>query len=214
MREENKPEDEMEFSNNWFGGTAEKIWKNLLPQLRPQKILEVGSYEGRSACYLICNNDWSDNIELHCVDTWEGGIEHKSANINMNSVEERFEKNTGIALSRSSAVNIIKKHKGFSLNMLAELISSGFTNYFDFIYVDGSHQAPDVISDAVLCFNLLRVGGVMGFDDYTWGENLPYGKDPIRCPKISIDAFTTIFARKVRIINTPNYQLYTEKVAD
>ena len=151
---------------------------------------------------------------MHCVDTWEGGIEHKSANVNMSAVEERFEKNTGIAVSRSNTVNVIKKHKGLSLNALAGLISSGFTNYFDFIYVDGSHQAPDVISDAILCFNLLRVGGVMGFDDYTWAENLPYGKDPIRCPKISIDASTTIFARKVRIINTLNHQLYIQKVTD
>ena len=41
----------------------------------------------------------------------------------------------------------------------------------DFIYVDGSHQAHDVLCDAILSFKLLRVGGIVCFDDYLWGRS-------------------------------------------
>ena len=87
-------------------------------------------------------------------------------------------------------------------------------NYFDFIYIDGSHQAPDVLSDAVLGFKLLKIGGVMAFDDYIWQEDLPTGKDPLRCPKPGIDAFVNINMRKLDILPTPINQLYIRKCAD
>jgi hypothetical protein len=72
------------------------------------------------------------------------------------------------------------------------LVAAGKQGYFDFIYVDGSHQAPDVLADAFLSFRLLRENGVIAFDDYLWQEALPDGIDSIRCPKLAIDAFTNI----------------------
>jgi hypothetical protein len=63
-----------------------------------------------------------------------------------------------------------------------------------------------------LGFKLLAVGGVMAFDDYLWSENPGSGVDPIRCPKIAVDAFTTIFCRKLRIIQAPIGQIYIQKL--
>ncbi|KJF15764.1 hypothetical protein AXFE_33840 [Acidithrix ferrooxidans] len=62
-------------------------------------------------------------------------------------------------------------------------------------------------------FKLLRVGGVLAFDDYLWFEQLPYGQDPIRSPKPAIDAFTMIFGRKLNYIHV-GYQLYVTKTAN
>ena len=211
MTELRRIKEELEFSNNWFEVTAEKIWRVLLPQMKPKKVLEIGSFEGRSACQIIIQNDWSPEIELHCVDSWEGGVEHKS-NFDMVDIEKRFDKNIKNVRRLTGNRSSVYKHKGTSLKKLVDLIADGHTNSFDFIYIDGSHQAPDVLSDAILSFNLLKVGGVIGFDDYTWAENLSYGIDPIRTPKISIDAFTNIFIRKIRILNTSNQQVYVQKV--
>jgi hypothetical protein len=47
-----------------------------------------------------------------------------------------------------------------------------------------------------------------------WQEDLPTGTDPIRCPKIAIDAFTNIYSRKVRLIKAPLSQLYVQKISD
>ena len=83
--------------------------------------------------------------------------------------------------------------------------------YFDFIYIDGSHQAPDVLFDALLGFELLRVGGIMVFDDYLWQEPLEGGTDPIPCPKIFIDAFTNVYCKKVRVLPPSPTQLHIKK---
>lgn len=203
------------FTNDWFNATAKPVWDQIIPQLKPKRILEIGSFEGASACYLIETLTQEHDIELHCVDTWGGGIEHVEAGVNMSAVEMRFEAN--IATARSNAKHAVRfhKHKSYSDVALAKLLAEPqWRSTFDFIYIDGSHQAPDVLADAVLAFRLLRVGGVMAFDDYLWAEVLPYGKDPVRTPKIAIDAFTNIYCRKIDLLRAPLYQLYIQKIAD
>lgn len=54
----------------------------------------------------------------------------------------------------------------------------GGENKFDFIYVDGLHLSQDVLYDALLSFDLLKVGGILIFDDYLWF-------DPQHCSHIN-----------------------------
>jgi predicted O-methyltransferase YrrM len=205
------------FTNNWFESAARAVWDSIIPQINPTRILEIGSFEGASTCYLIEKVAAFKEIEIHCVDSWEGGVEHVkggSVEANMTDVESRFHENTKIAINRvRNGVQLIH-HKGYSDTVLAKLIAEGKQEYFDFVYVDGSHQAPDVLCDALLSFRLLKINGVMAFDDYLWQEQLSYGTDPIRCPKPAIDAFTNIYCRKIRIIQAPLYQLYVQKISN
>ena len=71
-------------------------------------------------------------------------------------------------------------------------------------------MAADVLSDAILSFELLKVKGIMGFDDYLW--QLPKSNTLLTNPKIAIDSFTNIFAMRTGIFNTPNHQLYIQKL--
>jgi predicted O-methyltransferase YrrM len=87
-------------------------------------------------------------------------------------------------------------------------------NYFDFIYIDGAHKAPQVLFDAVAAFRLTKIGGYIAFDDYLWSEKLPNGKDLLRCPKPAIDAFTNLYCQKLNILSAPLYQLYIQKISD
>jgi predicted O-methyltransferase YrrM len=206
-----------QYTNNWFLSAAKTVWDGLIPQINPSKILEIGSYEGASTCYLIDRLAQRKEIELHCVDTWMGGIEHGEGGVakaDMSAVEKRFLHNCNLSISKAINKVALFCHKGQSDKVLAKLISENKQNYFDFIYVDGSHQAPDVLCDAILSFRLLKPNGVIAFDDYLWAENLDYGIDPIRCPKPAIDAFTTIYCRKLKIISAPLYQLYVRKICD
>jgi predicted O-methyltransferase YrrM len=206
-----------QYTNNWFEIGAKGVWDLLIPQINPTRILEIGSYEGASTCYLIEKLAIHKDIEIHCIDTWEGGVEHKeggSSQVNMLTVENVFHHNTKIAISKVNGEVDFTIHKGFSDIELSKLIVNGKQGYFDFIYVDGSHQAPDVLCDALLSFKLLKIGGIIAFDDYLWQEPLSHGTDPIRCPKLAIDAFTNIYCRKIRIIPAPLYQLYVQKIID
>jgi predicted O-methyltransferase YrrM len=203
------------FTNSWFD-RHKAVWSPLLIELGPARVLEVGSYEGNSTTYLIETLASHRNVEIHCIDSWEGGIEHKaggSAEADMTEVEARFHHNVMVAQGGVSHEARIILHKGFSNTQLPKLLAEGKQGYFDFIYIDGSHQAPDVLLDAVLGFELLRTQGILVFDDYLWQEPLSSGVDPIRCPKMAIDAFTNIYCRKLKLISAPLGQLYMQKIS-
>ena len=214
---ENHSQGAFNFSNDWFSTTAKNHWDQLMPILNPTKILEVGCYEGASVCYLIDKLKGGAPIEIHCVDVWDGGDEiqrgHRPPE-EMAAVERRFD--TNIAYAKSLVVNPVEvvKHKEPSDAALCRLLAEGKKNYFDFIYVDGSHHAPDVLFDAVAAFRLARVGGYIAFDDYLWREDLAAGKDLIRCPKPAIDAFTTLYWNKLNIIPAALSQIYVQKIAE
>jgi predicted O-methyltransferase YrrM len=211
-----KMNSSLEFTTNWFEGTR-ATWDRFIPQINPARILEIGSYEGASACYLIDKIGSQRDMEIHCVDTWEGGVEHQSGGVyraNMGQVERRFLNNTRIASAAASHAVELIVHKGCSDVELSKLLASGKKGFFDFIYIDGSHQAPDVLCDALLSFKLLRRNGVLAFDDYLWRENTDQASDPLHCPKPAIDAFTHIFFHKTRILKAPIHQLYVQKISD
>jgi predicted O-methyltransferase YrrM len=134
--------------------------------------------------------------------------------VDLIGVEKRFNANTKLAISKVDNPVQLVIHREFSDTALSKMIAEGKKGYFDFIYIDGSHQAPDVLCDAILSFRLLKKNGVLAFDDYLWQEKLPYGIDPIRCPKPAIDALTNIYCRKIKILRTPNTELYIRKVAN
>jgi hypothetical protein len=203
----------LEFTNNWFDHTAKDVWDNVIPVFNPNKILEVGSYEGASACYLISMLANAHNIELHCIDSWKGGAEHKNI-IDMKKVYSRFKKNINLTISQTSKTVDLRVHKGLSNIMLPKLLNENGLDYFDLIYVDGSHQATDVITDAIMSFLLLKVGGHIIFDDYLWKFNSGSKLDAqiLNCPKIAIDSFCNVFFDKIEIIPYSTRQVFVKKI--
>ena len=171
--------------------------------------LEIGSYEGRSATFIIETCSSTHSIELVCIDTWEGGFEHDLNS--MSQVEQRFDRNVAIAQRGAKNEVSVRKIKGTSLRALVELIAHN-EPAFDLIYVDGSHHAVDVLQDAILSFQLLRTGGLLIFDDYLWRMQADGHQDPFTMPKPAIDAFVNIFQRKLKVLHGfPIWQLYLTK---
>ncbi|MBB6408748.1 class I SAM-dependent methyltransferase [Mesorhizobium sangaii] len=205
---EDTTNEEYQFTTDWFSNNI-PAWKSLIDEKKPTRILEIGSFEGRSTCYLIENCSKIGPIEIYCVDTWEGGAEHdKDA---MGEVERRFDYNCALARRRATHAASVMKLKKTSTEALSEMITRRDAA-FDLVYIDGSHQAPDVLADAVLAFKMLRVGGLMIFDDYLWRLEPDGQQDPLNMPKPAIDAFVNIFQRKLRVMaGFPIWQLYVEK---
>jgi hypothetical protein len=113
----------------------------------------------------------------------------------------------------ASSKSLQNARKRFEAN-IATVASPAQVEIREGISIDASHQAPDVLGDAVLGFELLKPGGVMAFDDYIWSPMRPGTENPLLLPKAAIDAFTTLFSQKIRIIpNLPLYQLYIQKNA-
>jgi len=198
-----------EFTNTWFDQTARHHWEQLLPRINPSRVLEIGSFEGRSTCYLIETLSRDKDVEIYSVDPFEGAESKEE----MCAVEARFRKNTSAAVSEAKNKVDFHFYKGYSDVAMYEMLARGMHGYFDFIYVDGSHTAADVLLDAVLAFKLVRVGGFIGFDDYAWREPGPR-YDVLRCPKIAIDAFANIYSGKTRMLFSQISQIYLEKTSD
>ncbi len=199
--------DGYQFTNDWFA-YARETWPHFIPMLPENpKCLEIGSYEGRSMVW-TAEHLLGSNGHLTCIDTWEGGEEHAD----MTGVEARFLHNRDVVMRNKmwdplnqygdASIGVLK---GKSAALLAELIEDGETD-FDFIYIDGSHVAKDVITDAVLAWQVLKPGGIMVFDDYLWGDP----RDALHRPKPAIDAFTTLFAEEIQTVSV-GYQYAVKK---
>ncbi len=199
-----------EFTTDWFSWSP-PIWSQIVRQMSSRgRFLEIGSFEGRSAVWLI-ENAVADGGELVCVDTWEGGEEHKPQGHDMGAVERRFHQNIRLAQDRVGSKKIgVRTIRDTSQNALSQLLAEKPDDQakFDFVYIDGSHQAPDVITDAVMSWGLLKVGGIMIFDDYGWGGDIP----ETHKPTIAIDAFLNIYQDRINLVHK-FYQVIVQKTA-
>lgn len=178
------------FQTDWFSPTINE-WIETLFDYRGKpnvSFLEIGSFEGRSAVWLLENILTDPTSHLTCIDTWQGSAEHQSSGLDFNKVEENFDHNIQV----TGKVNQVTKIKGLSAIELKKLPLESFY----FIYIDASHKASDVLEDAVLSWQLLKVGGIIIFDDYVWE---PQYRE-IDSPKLAVDSFVKCYAEKLVII--------------
>lgn len=190
------------FTQNWFGW-GPQIWPEIIKFLPERKnFLEIGSFEGRSTVWTI-ENMMEDGGEIVCIDTWKGGEEH--VNNEMDGAKFRFNENIKLVRDKYPNRNVTSC-TGTSVNWLAALIQE--KRQFDFIYIDGSHTAKDVLTDACMSWPLLKKDGIMVFDDYLW--RLP-GFTTVQRPKIAIDSFVNIFEDEIGMVHN-GYQLIIRKM--
>lgn len=185
-----------QYKNDWFTPNI-PYFEGLLDKDKIKNVLEIGSYEGLSTNYILDN--YPEAI-ITCIDSWEGGFEHAEANIDMNSVYDRFLSNTK---EHGSRIEILK---GNSADQLIKI--NDRRNLYDFVYVDGGHTAIDVLQDLILSFPLLKVGGIMAMDDYQWGlDNEPSHK----IPHHAIKMFALAYKEKTQILAVSN-QFWIKKI--
>lgn len=187
----------MEFTHDWFSHNI-PTWTRLLAEFRGKpgiRALEIGVFEGRSTCWLLENILTGANSTVDCIDTFSGGMEHQE--LDMNSVQSRFEFNTAPWRDR---VNL---HVGHSAQILPML-----SGPYDIIYIDGSHAACDVLTDAVLAWSLAGNNAVMIFDDYKWPM---YPDQPWLRPQMAIEAFLQCFTGWHKVLHV-DYQVAIRKL--
>jgi predicted O-methyltransferase YrrM len=194
---------EYQFTKDWFNWAPE-VWTQLIPHLPERKaFLEIGSFEGRSTTWIV-ENMMEDGGWIDCVDTWEGGEEHDEED--MDAVLLRFRANAKL-LGAKYPARTVCEHRETSQWTLAQFVAKTFGGHiYDFIYIDGSHIAKDVLTDACMAWPLLKPKGMMVFDDYMWGNP----RDILHRPKPAIDAFCNIFAEEAEIVHV-GYQLVVRK---
>lgn len=175
-----------QFTHDWFTHNI-PTWETCLkPFIHYPNVhgLEIGSFEGMSACWLLDHVLTHPLSKLTCIDLY---------------FQESFE----INVAQTGAMQKLIKRVGDSHQILAKLPSE----IFDFVYIDGCHLADHVRQDAILAWRLLKPGGLMIFDDYQWIDSSHPGQETYR----GIDAFLEAAKRQLVIVHQ-GYQVIVRKL--
>lgn len=154
------------------------------------RLLEIGSFEGRSAAWFLEHVLTDASSELVCVDLFSRP-----------GLEARFDHNVGLA----NRYGQVRKLRGRSADVLATLEPASF----DAVYVDGGHDAATVLLDGLLAWRLLKPGGTLIFDDYLWEPERPLSGRP----QLAIDLFREAMAEVMESVQT-GYQVIVRKRDD
>jgi predicted O-methyltransferase YrrM len=175
-------------------------WESDLAHLKNKpgvRGLEVGCFEGQSACW------WLDNILTHpsshltCVDQFATPMD----TILLRFYERHFDHNIAVSGSGHRVTKLI----GLSQVVLRTLPAA----QFDFAYVDGSHKVGDVLQDAVLTWTLVKPGAIVIFDDYDLVDDVATGLQA-RVPARALDAFVSLLGDSASVLRR-DWQLVLRK---
>jgi predicted O-methyltransferase YrrM len=171
-------------NEDWFSHNIPIFNDNLAYfKNKPVNFLEIGSYEGRSAIWMLENILTNENSHLTCVDPgYSGGSTNLRNNLatfkNITIIEEPIEQYCKFLLL--------------------------FGIQYDFIYVDGDHKSDSVYFDSIIAYELLKQGGILAWDDYLWKDD----KDN-ESVKFGIDKFLN--RKKMKVIHN-GYQKWCVKI--
>ncbi|PIP65082.1 hypothetical protein COW95_03725 [Candidatus Peregrinibacteria bacterium CG22_combo_CG10-13_8_21_14_all_49_11] len=196
-----------QFCTDWFSSHI-PLWKKYLNTFAHQPdvhMLEVGTFEGRAACWLLQHILTHPTSTLTCVDLFEMTI-HKQAGMAgllhalppLFDLEQRFMHN----ITQTGSANRVNTVRGKSSETLRTLPLASY----DMIYIDGSHKAHDVLCDAILSWELLKTEGILIFDDY----ELALSPDPLLNPRKGIDSFLDVFSGQFTILEK-GWQIFLRK---
>lgn len=197
-----------QFTRDWFSHNIGS-WQRWLSGLagRPGlRALEIGSFEGRATTWLLGNVLTDETSRIDCIDPFR------------TDYYQRFLSNIEPWRRR------VTVHRAPSSAVLPTLGDA-----FDLIYIDGDHRPFAILSDAVLSWPRLKVGGILIFDDYLfvphefdrqrdgdWSEKrarAQIARHPALCPKTAIDGFLAAMRGQYELVGQ-GYQLALRKLAD
>lgn len=155
-------------------GSDDPIFAELVRRVRPQMVLEVGTWKGASALEMARNlvEIELDFTPIVCVDTWLGAREF--IGVPSSDAQRGLRRRNGWPdVYRTFLRNVCERGHHYrivpfpqtSRIALRWLLDRGVR--FDLAYVDASHDAEDVADDVRAAWKLLRgPGSVLFGDDY------------------------------------------------
>jgi Methyltransferase domain len=185
------------FTQNWFTDKTSS-WAQILKEFKDKphiNYLEIGTFEGRSALWLLENILTHPTAKLTIIDAFQENT-HRTfiSNVNLSGEANKF-----------------KILSGFSTDKLRELPFDSI----DFAYIDGSGKGIVMLSDLVSTWNLLKVDGIIICSRYSLDKGLRealelQSNDP--GPYEAIDAFLKLYKPYIKILVFQENQVIFRKI--
>jgi predicted O-methyltransferase YrrM len=185
------------FTQNWF---THKIvtWSKALKELKGKpgiNYLEIGTFEGRSALWVLENLATHPTAKIIIIDAFEEeGSQVFKSNVELSGESDKF-----------------KVLAGFSTDKIKEVP----TNSIDLAYIDGSGKGIVMLSDLVNTWNVTKVNGIIICSRYALNDHLRMAlelqpDDP--GPIDAIDAFLKMYKRYVKVLVSEENQVIFRKI--
>lgn len=204
-----KYNEKYKFTEEWFDPQIPN-WEGTFNYLKGEgsvfkDVLEIGCFEGRATIWL-CENVLTEKSNYDIVDTFGGTLEEagmgsagKLLSEDQDAILNTFKHNVSF---HSDRVNF-EIFREYSQQALPKLVSE--KKQYDFIYIDASHRADDTFVDAYYANKLLKVGGLIIFDDFGWKDpNKPHLVDS---PELGIRQFFTMYDEQEYRLLFSGYQI-------
>jgi len=155
-----------------WGGTA-PIFEQLIIEVKPKIIVEVGTWKGQSAITMAnAVKRHKLDTKIYCIDTWLGALEFWGS---LKHTKERdlMLKNGYPQIYYQFLSNVVHNQAQDIITPFPSTSTIGY-NFLksnkvkpDLIYIDASHDEADVYLDICNYYELLDKGGILFGDDYT-----------------------------------------------
>ena len=172
------------FNERWFLNNIEII-NYFLPRLKDIEFnyLEIGSHEGMSLLNVLAQYK---NVRATSIDVWSD-----------NMIENTFDEN----LKHFKNSEKIKQDSIIALRKL-----KNEDRKFDYIFIDGLHEGDHILIDAIQAFKILKINGIMIFDDF-----MQHDVKLIYKSYVGIYYFLKLFKKEIKILYFQNILIIKKK---
>lgn len=142
---------------DWF--TYPNLYSKIVEHFQSgSKFVEVGSWKGRSVCFLAVEVENSGKkISIDSVDTWLGSEEHVGHEI---LKEDKLYKE--FIMNIEPVKHIVNPIRMTSLDAANLYVDESL----DFVFIDASHKYEDVLDDIKAWYPKVKKGGFFAGHDY------------------------------------------------
>lgn len=154
------PEDNI--INEIDGGMthAEGLRLSYLASIVPKDltIVEIGSFKGRSTCFLGMGSKYGNEAKVYGIDPWDKGLPYRDAT--RTYWDEENEKQFYVNIESLNLKNIVTGIKNFSLEEVKK-----WDKKIGLLHIDGDHTYEGVKNDYNAWKNFLVPNSIIAFHD-------------------------------------------------
>ncbi len=166
----------------WF--SSQGLYDDILKaSLDGSHFVEVGSYEGKSAAYMIVEIiNSGKNIKFDCIDNW---CNHND----IRDPDETYQKFLDNMKSVREYINPIRMDSVEASKLYPD-------NSIDFVYIDADHSYESVKNDINAWLPKVKIGGILAGHDYPMKSVRDAVHEVLGSSNISVNMCSWRFAKK------------------